>query len=99
MIHVTQSAMNQIIDLFNRRKRAIGLDKYSVGDILDHGGMSNIYTVSDGSGDADYVLRVSEEHKSPYSNDIFNERELKILQELKKNSQPHVVQYLDAFVA
>ena len=61
--------------------------------------MSNIYTVSDGSGDADYVLRVSEEHKSPYSNDIFNERELKILQELKKNSQPHVVQYLDAFVA
>ena len=78
MIHVTQSAMNQIIDLFNRRKRAIGLDKYSVGDILDHGGMSNIYRLIDQSGNSGYVLRVSEEHKSPYSNDIFNVRELKM---------------------
>ena len=97
MIHVTQSALGQIIDIFNKRKKAIGLSKYSVGDILDHGGMSNIYVVSDGSGNTDYVLRVSEEHKSPYSHDIFNVRELKILQELQKNRQPHVVQYLDAF--
>ena len=99
MIHVTQSAMGQITELFDKRKKAINLEKYKVGEILDHGGMSNIYSITDESGKADYVLRVSEEHKSPYSNDIFNVRELKILQELKKNSQPHVVQYLDAFTA
>ena len=97
MIHITQSALGQITEIFNKRKKAIGLSKYSVGDIFDHGGMSNIYKLTDGADNADYVLRISEEHKSPYSNDIFNVRELKILQELKKNRQPHVVQYLDAF--
>ena len=97
MIHITQSVLGQITEIFNKRKKAIHLDNYEVGDILDHGGMSNIYSLTDASGKVGYVLRVSEEHKSPYSNDIFNVRELKILQELKKNSQPHVVQYMDAF--
>ena len=98
MIHVMQSSLNQITEIFNGRKSAIGLSDYSVGEIFDHGGMSNIYRIIDASGNTDYVLRVSEEHKSSYSNNIFNVREIEILRELKKNSQPHVVQYLDAFV-
>ena len=98
MIHVMQSSLNQITEIFNGRKSAIGLSDYSVGEIFDHGGMSNIYRIIEASGNTDYVLRVSEEHKSSYSNNIFNVREIEILRELKKNSQPHVVQYLDAFV-
>ena len=99
MIHITPSSLNQITEIFNRRKKAIGLESYSVGELLDHGGMSNVYRLIGSDGSTDYVLRVSEEHKSSYSNDIFNVREMEILRELKKNSQPHVVQYLDAFVA
>ena len=99
MIHITQSALEQIIQMFNNRKSAVGLSEYSVGELLDHGGMSNIYRIIDGSGNTDYVLRISEEHKSSYSNDIFNVREMEILRELKRNRQPHVVQYIDAFVA
>ena len=98
MIHIAQSSLRHISERFNQRKSAIGLADDSVGELLDHGGMSNIYRIVDGSGHTNYVLRVSEEHKSSYSNDIFNVRELEILSELKKNSQPHVVQYLDAFV-
>ena len=97
MIYVSQSVLGQITEIFEKRKKAIHLDNYYVGELFDHGGMSNIYRLIDQSGNSGYVLRVSEEHKSPYSNDIFNVRELKILQELKKNRQPHVVQYLDAF--
>ena len=99
MLHITQPVMDQITDIFNRRKAAIGLSAYSVGELLDHGGMSNVYRINDSAGNTEYVLRVSEEHTSPYSNDVFNEREIRILQELKKNRQPHVVQFLDAFVA
>ena len=99
MLHISQESFDEIIRLFNRRKATVGLSDYSVGKIIDHGGMSNVYGLTDSSGKTDYVLRISEEHKSPYSNDIFNERELRILYELKKYSQPHVVQYLDAFVA
>ena len=98
MIHLTQSSLNQITDIFNRRKKAIGLENYAVGELLDHGGMSNVYRLTDSAGVTDYVLRVSEERKSSYSNDIFNVREMEILRELKKNSMPHVVQYLDAFI-
>ena len=50
MIHVTQSAMGQITELFDKRKKAINLEKYKVGEILDHGGMSNIYSITDESG-------------------------------------------------
>ena len=98
MIHIIPSSLNQITEIFNKRKKAIGLEKYSVGELLDHGGMSNVYRLTDSKGNTDYVLRVSEEHKSSYSHDIFNVREMEILRELKKNSMPHVVQYLDAFV-
>ena len=98
MIHLTQLSLGEITQIFNRRKKAIGLESYSVGELLDHGGMSNVYRLTDSEGNTDYVLRVSEEHKSSYSNDIFNVREMEILRELKKNSMPHVVQYLDAFV-
>ena len=98
MIHITPSSLNQITEIFNRRKKAIGLESYSVGELLDHGGMSNVYRLIGSEGNTDYVLRVSEEHKSSYSHDIFNVREMEILRELKKNSMPHVVQYLDAFV-
>ena len=99
MIHITQSSLKEITEIFNRRKATIHLENYTVGELLDHGGMSNVYRLIDSDGSTDYVLRVSEERKSSYSNDIFNVREMEILRELKKNSQPHVVQYLDAFVA
>ena len=99
MIHITQSSLKEITEIFNRRKATIHLENYTVGELLDHGGMSNVYRLIDSDGSTDYVLRVSEERKSSYSNDIFNVREMEILSELKKNSQPHVVQYLDAFVA
>ena len=99
MIHVTPDSFNQIIRIFNSRKAAVGLSDYSVGELLNHGGMSNVYRVTGSDGSTDYVLRISEEHKSSYSSDIFNVREMEILRELKKNSQPHVVQYLDAFIA
>ena len=98
MIHLTQSSLHEITKLFNRRKKAIHLENYAVGELLDHGGMSNVYRLTDSAGVTDYVLRVSEERKSSYSNDIFNVREMEILRELKKNSMPHVVQYLDAFI-
>ena len=98
MIHLTQASLHEITDIFNRRKKAIHLENYAVGELLDHGGMSNVYRLTDSAGVTDYVLRVSEERKSSYSNDIFNVREMEILRELKKNSMPHVVQYLDAFI-
>ena len=98
MIHISPSTLDQITEVFNRRKQAIGLSEYSLGELFDHGGMSNIYRVVDAEGNTEFVLRVSEERKSSYSNDIYNVREMDILRELKKNSQPHVLQYLDAFV-
>ena len=98
MIHISPSTLDQITEVFNRRKQAIGLSEYSLGELFDHGGMSNIYRVVDAQGNTEFVLRVSEERKSSYSNDIYNVREMDILRELKKNSQPHVLQYLDAFV-
>ena len=97
MIHISQAALEQVTKIFDRRKAAVGLSGYTVGALLDQGSMSNVYRIVDQSGNTDYVLRVSEEHKSSYSNDIFNVREMEILRELKKSSQPHVVQYLDAF--
>ena len=98
MIHIAPSSLSQITKIFDSRKSSVGLSGYSLGELLDHGGMSNVYRIVDGSGKTRYVLRISEEHKSSYSNNIFNVREMEILQELKKNRQPHVVQYLDAFV-
>ena len=98
MIHISPSTLDQITEVFNRRKQAIGLSEYSLGELFDHGGMSNIYRVVDAQSNTEFVLRVSEERKSSYSNDIYNVREMDILRELKKNSQPHVLQYLDAFV-
>ncbi len=98
MIHITQAVLDQIKQIFDKRKNTVGLSKYSVSEMLDQGGMSNVYRIVDKAGHTDFVLRVSEEHKSSYSNNIFNVREMEILKELKKNSQPHVVQYLDAFI-
>ena len=98
MLHITQPVMDQITDTFNSRKKAIGLSGYTVGEMIGQGGTANVYRLSGHAGSPDYVLRISEEVKSPYSNDIFNMREMEILRELKRYGQPHVVQYLDAFV-
>ena len=65
MLHISQESFDEIIRLFNRRKATVGLSDYSVGKIIDHGGMSNVYGLTDSSGKTDYVLRISEEHKSP----------------------------------
>ena len=99
MISITQSVCKQITEIFNRRKRAIGLSGYAVGELIGQGGSANVYRISGRAGSPDYVLRISEEQRSPYSNDVYNLRELDILQELRRISQPHVVQYVDAFIA
>ena len=98
MIQINEKALKQITDIFNKRKKEIGLSKYFVGEMFAQGGMANVYKLSTRMGKTEYVLRVSMEHRSPYSKDIFNEREINILGELKRIRQPHVVQYLDAFV-
>lgn len=87
-----------VAEYFDKRKKAIGLSKYSVGEAFAHGGMAIVYELKTRSGHVDYVLRVSQEQQSPYSNDIFNVREVDILKELKRRRQPNVVFYLDAFV-
>lgn len=87
-----------VAEYFDKRKKAIGLSKYSVGEAFAHGGMAIVYELKTRSGHVDYVLRVSQEQQSPYSNDIFNVREVNILKELKRRRQPNVVLYLDAFV-
>ena len=88
----------QITDMFNRRKKAIGLAGYTIREMMGQGGSANVYRITGRAGSPDYVIRISEEQKSSYSNDVYNLRELNILQELKRISQPHVVQYIDAFV-
>lgn len=98
MISISPQVLKQITDRFNNRKKAIGLSGYNVKEMIGQGGSANVYRVSGRVGSPEYVLRISEELKSSYSSDVYNMRELNILQELKKNSQPHVVQYLDAFV-
>ena len=97
-ISVLPETLKQIASIFNTRKKKIYLSKYSVGNLIAQGGMANVYELKTRFGQADYVLRVSEEQKSPYSQDIFNVREMDILRELKRIRQPHVVQYLDAFI-
>ena len=97
MLSISSSALKQITEIFNKRKKAIGLSGYTVRKMIGQGGSANVYLVSGRSDSTEYVLRVSAELKSPYSHDIFNVREMEILSELKKNSQPHVVQYIDAF--
>ncbi len=87
-----------VAEYFDKRKKAIGLSKYSVGEAFAHGGMAIVYELKTRSGHVDYVLRVSQEQQSPYSNDIFNVREVDILKELKRRRQPNVVLYLDAFI-
>lgn len=98
MITITQDVFKKITDIFNSRKKAIGLSGYTVREMIGQGGSANVYRLTGRAGSPDYVLRISEEQKSSYSNDIFNMREIEILQELKKDSLPHVVQYFDAFV-
>ena len=98
MITITPFVLKQITDMFNRRKKAIGLAGYTIREMMGQGGSANVYRITGRAGSPDYVIRISEEQKSSYSNDVYNLRELNILQELKRISQPHVVQYIDAFV-
>lgn len=97
MISITLPALKHITDVFNRRKKAIGLSGYTVREMIGQGGSANVYRLTGHTGSPDYVLRISAEQRSSYSQDIFNIREMDILQELKKDSLPHVVQYMDAF--
>ena len=97
MINIAPAEYKQITDMFNRRRKAIGLSGYTAGEMIGHGGSACVYRLAGRSGKPDYVLRISEEQTSPYSNDVYNLRELNILQEMRRISQPHVVQYIDAF--
>ena len=98
MINIAPAEYKQITDMFNRRRKAIGLSGYTAGEMIGHGGSACVYRLAGRSGKPDYVLRISEEQTSPYSNDVYNLRELNILQEMRRISQPHVVQYIDAFI-
>ncbi len=98
MRQITESELKQIKTEFNKRKKNIGLSGYNIGEYLTEGGTAKIYLVKNSFSLKQYVIRISEEIQSPYSDESYNEREVRIQEELKRSNQPHIVSYLDSFM-